>query len=167
MTRLVVFTILLCALVGVLSLRHYSIITTPNNDFFNFPQAEKEHLEFQAKKLQALETSQNHPTSVNAEDVVLEKEVFTVKLDTPELQRGFLVYTKSGKCVTCHGQEGEGKKSQQAPRIGGQLEAYLLTQLTNMKSEVRYNKQMNPYLKNLNEQDFKDVSLYLSKFPWP
>ena len=67
------------------------------------------------------------------------------------------------KCVVCHGKAGEGKRSQKAPRIGGQFEWYLYKSLKDMKSKVRKNDVMMPYIKDLSDSDFKDLSAYISK----
>ena len=66
------------------------------------------------------------------------------------------------KCIVCHGKNGEGKRSQKAPRIGGQFDWYVYQQLKDIKSMVRKNDAMMPYVKNLSDQDFKDLSAYIS-----
>ena len=68
-----------------------------------------------------------------------------------------------GTCIQCHGEKGLGNVDQQAPRIAGQHDWYILTQLTNFKSKIRQNEKMYPYIKNLSEQDFKDLASYVSK----
>ena len=64
-------------------------------------------------------------------------------------------------CILCHGQKGEGVPSQQGPRIAGQHDWYIETQIKNFKSGVRNNPKMMPYIKDLSEKDIKDVSAYL------
>ena len=64
-------------------------------------------------------------------------------------------------CILCHGQKGEGVPSQQGPKIAGQHDWYIETQIKNFKSGVRNNPKMMPYIKDLSEKDIKDVSAYL------
>lgn len=65
-------------------------------------------------------------------------------------------------CISCHGQSGEGNPAMKAPRIGGQHDWYLLTQLNMFKSKERKNPAMFPFIKNLSESDFADLSAYIS-----
>jgi cytochrome c553 len=65
-------------------------------------------------------------------------------------------------CVQCHGPKGEGVKDQEGPKIGGQHDWYLEVQIKNFKSGKRSNPKMMPYIKNLSDNDIKDLSLYLS-----
>ncbi len=159
MTRLVVFLIFATGLIAVLSLNHYQSLPVSNDKFVY--SSEKEKFSKKTKEIEEL----NAP---KVEVVEEEKEVKkpTLVLDTPELKNGHQVYTKTGKCVTCHGKTGLGKKSQNAPKISGQHDWYLYDQLRNMKSGKRVNKVMNPYLRRLSDQDLKDVSTYLSKLSW-
>ena len=101
-----------------------------------------------------------HPVKKVEEEVV---EGPLVVLDTPQLTHGSELYKA---CVVCHGKRGDGKKSQNAPKIGGQMQWYIEKQLTDMKSGARVNKVMMPYLKKLEGNDFKDLAAYISKLPW-
>ena len=66
------------------------------------------------------------------------------------------------KCISCHGSNGEGKQSQKAPRLAGQHDWYIVTQLKNFKGGVRKNPPMLPFIKNLTDKDFEDVAAYLT-----
>ncbi len=159
MTRLVLFLSLLVGLVSIVALRTYQSAPLSNVRFDVKSAAESYHAQ-QDEIEKAL-----HPPMMEEEVAEAPKEVeFQVALDTPQLQNGAQVYKQ---CVVCHGKNGEGNKSQNAPRVGGQFDWYLELQLANMKSKVRDNAIMEPYLKKLNAQDMKDVAQYLSKFPWP
>lgn len=68
-----------------------------------------------------------------------------------------------GRCVLCHGNNGEGKPSQNAPRIAGQYEWYILKALNDFKSGERENPQMMPYIKKLSQSDFEDLAAYISQ----
>ncbi len=161
MGKLVTFLITLLGLVVVSSLVKYRELPM-TNERFSFEAASEAH----TKKLQELaELEAKREEHLNPK-VVEEEAVDTgpvVVLDTPELQRGSDLYQK---CIVCHGKLGEGKKAQNAPRIGGQLDWYIEQQLANMKSGERVNAVMNPYLKPLGAQDFKDLATYISKLPW-
>ena len=121
---------------------------------FQKERAEKQKVldDIEKAKLAALEPKVEKP-----------KPIFKVDLNTEGLIRGHKLYSK---CISCHGKLGRGKKSQKAPKIGGQLELYIVNQIKDMKSGVRVNKTMNPYIKNLSPQDIKDLGEYIVKLPW-
>lgn len=159
MTRLVFFVLTVASLLAVYALNSYK--STPhNNDSFSFDEARVAHI----KHLKMVETlaAATHPKEDLVAEVVKEK-IPAVVLDTEELKNGAKVYKK---CVVCHGKFGSGKKSQKAPKISGQYDWYLETQIIAMKSGKRINKVMNPYIKNLSRKDVKDVSTYIAKLPW-
>ena len=80
-------------------------------------------------------------------------------------EKGAKLYKK--KCVACHGKQGEGKKSQKAPKLAGQHDWYLYEQLVAIQSGKRVNKKMMPFVKGLSDQDLKDLAVYIStSFPW-
>ena len=66
------------------------------------------------------------------------------------------------KCISCHGSQGEGKKSMKAPRIAGQFDWYIYKSLVDFKKGERKNPTMLPFIKNLSDQDYKDLSAYIS-----
>jgi len=96
-------------------------------------------------------------------DVASHAEKETAVVFTERDLKGKEIFEKTGKCITCHGEKAEGNPDQEAPRLAGQHDWYLHSQLTNFKSGERKNEKMLPYLGNLTEQDFQDVSGYLSK----
>ena len=75
-----------------------------------------------------------------------------------------------GTCVSCHGPEGKGIWSMNAPRLAGSDDWYLLRQLQNYKNGVRgthpadmYGKQMNLMTSVLrDEQAMKDLIAYIN-----
>ena len=83
--------------------------------------------------------------------------LFISPLMAQDVEKGASLYKK---CIVCHGKNGEGKRSQKAPRIGGQFDWYIYQQLKDIKSMVRKNDAMMPYVKNLSDQDFKDLSTF-------
>ncbi len=132
-----------------------------SNERFSLEETEKNYkknLE-KVKKLAEARHQVLHPVE---EAKVVKKAGPLVVLNTPELERGHGFYKR---CIVCHGKRGEGKKSQNSPRIGGQHDWYLFSQLESMKNGSRINKVMNPYLKKLSSQDFKDLASYISKLP--
>ncbi len=70
--------------------------------------------------------------------------------------------TLFAKCISCHGQDGMGKESMKAPRIAGQYDWYIISALKAFKSKERSNPTMYPFIKDLSEKDFEDLSTYLS-----
>ena len=73
-------------------------------------------------------------------------------------------------CIACHGQNGEGNKALNAPRLTGQHDWYLARQLRYFKSGIRgahpediYGAQMPPMLGQLqDEQAIEDVVSYIN-----
>jgi cytochrome c553 len=65
-------------------------------------------------------------------------------------------------CIQCHGADANGLPEKQAPRLSGQHDWYLLKQLTDIKSGVRKNPVMLPFIQKLTEQDFKDLAAYIT-----
>ena len=160
MARLVTFAVVLVALLVVANLNKFKSEKV-NNETFNLEKQELAHAEHlkTLKELEEKRLALLHPVKKVEEEVV---EGPLVVLDTPQLVHGSEVYKT---CIVCHGRKGEGKKSQKAPEIGGQLEWYIEKQLADMKSGVRINKLMDPYLRKLEAQDFKDLAAYISKLP--
>ena len=76
-------------------------------------------------------------------------------------------------CVACHGENGEGNKALNAPRIGGQSAWYVERQLNNFRAGIRggdpkdiYGTQMKPMAMTLSDEAaVKAVAEYVSKLP--
>lgn len=64
-------------------------------------------------------------------------------------------------CIQCHGEKGEGNPAQQAPKLSGQHDWYVIKQITDIKSGVRKNPAMLPFITKLTEQDIKDLAAYI------
>jgi len=64
-------------------------------------------------------------------------------------------------CIQCHGEKGEGNPAQKAPKISGQHDWYVIKQVTDIKSGVRKNPEMLPFITKLTEQDIKDLAAYI------
>lgn len=160
MGRLTFFLLTFVGLAVVYSLRTYQTIEV-KNERFDYEKAKKAH----ADKVKEIEELEKMQAALYAPKVVEEEEVAQgplVELTTPQLQRGHDLYAK---CIVCHGKRGEGKKSQNAPAIGGQHDWYIVSQLQAMKDKVRVNKVMEPYLKKLGSQEFADLAAYIAKLP--
>lgn len=157
MKRLIVFSLIMIGLISILSLKNYKSYAI-SNERFDIKKAIESH-EAHKKELTELEARQHPVKKVEGS----KPEAPLVLLDTPQLIRGSKLY---GKCIVCHGKKGEGKKSQSAPRIGGQLSSYVEEQVLAMKSKMRINKKMFPYVKKLTAEEVKDLSVYISKMPW-
>ncbi|MFZ4714371.1 MAG: c-type cytochrome [Bacteriovoracaceae bacterium] len=66
------------------------------------------------------------------------------------------------KCASCHGGNGQGNKSQEAPRIAGQHEWYLVSTVVDMQTGKRSNPKMIPFIKNLTKQEIEDLASYIT-----
>lgn len=87
--------------------------------------------------------------------------------EAPVVSKGEKLFKK--KCVLCHGKRGEGKKSQKAPRIGGQHDWYIKSEIRDIKSKKRNYKsvkKMMPYVKSLSEDEINYLATYISSLPW-
>ena len=149
-------TILALALVFVL--HNYQNLPV-NNESFEVMEQKRIAREEEERKREEARKAAELKAKAEAEKAA------TLLLDTPELKNGHEVYFKKGKCITCHGKKGEGKTSQQAPRLAAQHNWYIYDSLRKFKSGERMNQKMRPYLRSLTDQDFKDVAEYLSKLP--
>jgi len=72
-------------------------------------------------------------------------------------------------CTACHGADGRGNKTLNAPKLRGQYDWYLIRQLDNYRSGLRganrvdsYGQQMVPIAKTLNDEDMRDVVAYIN-----
>lgn len=161
MTKLVTFIAVLVAMASVMFLSQYKSLPV-NNDKFSFIEAKEAFIAEQEKreKLEQARLARLNPVE---EEVVEVVEVPLVDLNTPQLVKGHELYQR---CVVCHGRNGEGRLSQNSPAIGGQHEWYILSSLQDMKEGRRVNALMNPYLRNLENEDFVALADYLSRLPW-
>ena len=158
MIRLCLFILFVIGIVLVLNFKKYQSFEV-NKRPFDFEQAEAEHL-LTKRLIEELGTPK--PPATPSTPPAAQTGPL-VELSTEQLKRGHQLYKK---CIICHGKSGQGKKSQKAPAIGGQHEWYLLDQLVIMQKQIRVNKTMYPYIKNLTTQDMEDLSNYISKLPW-
>lgn len=69
-----------------------------------------------------------------------------------------------GVCAACHGDNGQGGKRGEYPRLAGQHMEYLAAQLAQFKTRRRVNIPMFPYTeeRELAEQDIVSISAYLA-----
>lgn len=67
-------------------------------------------------------------------------------------------------CAACHGDNGQGGKKGEYPRLAGQKEAYLKDQLIKFKARKRINLPMFPYTeeRELPDDDIAHISAYLA-----
>ena len=70
----------------------------------------------------------------------------------------------NGTCAACHGDNGQGGKKGEYPRIAGQRPAYIENQLKSFRAQTRVNIPMFPYTqeRELSDEDIKDISAYLN-----
>lgn len=67
---------------------------------------------------------------------------------------------KAGACTACHGLDGNATDPTLYPRIAGQSERYIATQLALFKSGERANAIMQPFATALSAQDMRDIGAY-------
>jgi cytochrome c553 len=65
-------------------------------------------------------------------------------------------------CIECHGEAGNGNPEKKGPRLSGQHDWYVIKQITEIKSGVRKNPEMMPFVLKLSEQDIKDLAAYIT-----
>lgn len=160
MTRLIVFLSVLTGFILVLVLYTYKTFPISNEKF----DLKKTETAYKAHVEKVLEVTAPKEVEAVSEGEGAEVEYApVVDLNTPQLVSGNKIF---GQCIACHGKGGEGKASQKAPHIGGQYDWYIEKQLNDMKSGVRINAAMMPFLKGLSPQDIKDVAAYVTKLPW-
>jgi cytochrome c553 len=74
-----------------------------------------------------------------------------------------------GVCATCHGEFGQGGSRGEYPRLAGQSEKYLASQLRSFRARKRINIPMFPYTeeRELSDEDITAISGYLSSIKLP
>jgi cytochrome c553 len=68
-------------------------------------------------------------------------------------------------CASCHGARGEGQSATGFPRLAGQPQAYLLTQLQAFADGTRKNPLMEPVARALNAQQMRDLADHYASLP--
>ena len=83
-----------------------------------------------------------------------------------DLERGEEI---NGVCAGCHGDQGQGGKGGEYPRLAGQSARYLKDQLKAFRSRTRVNIPMFPYTqeRELPDADIEDVAEYLASLRAP
>jgi len=89
------------------------------------------------------------------------------RADTGDIERGKALF---GVCAGCHGVDAMGSEGLKAPRLAGQFDWYIATQLRNFRSGLRGTAEgdtagamMRPMASTLaDEQAILDVSAYLA-----
>jgi cytochrome c553 len=162
MTKLVTFIAVLVAMASVMFLSQYKSLPV-NNEKFSFAAAKEAYIADQTKRESLEQARLARLNPVEIEDAPVVEELPLVDLNTPQLVKGHELYQR---CVVCHGRQGEGRLSQNSPAVGGQHEWYILSSLQDMKEGRRVNALMNPYLRNLENEDFVALADYLSRLPW-
>lgn len=67
-------------------------------------------------------------------------------------------------CIQCHGEDGRGNPDQEAPRIAGQYDWYIVSSIKQFKAgSERKNPKMLPFIKDLSDADIADLAAYISK----
>lgn len=79
----------------------------------------------------------------------------------PDLETGQQI---NGVCAACHGDNGQGGKKGEYPRLAGQKVGYLKEQLVKFKSRQRINLPMFPYTEDreLPDADIEHIAAFLA-----
>lgn len=80
-----------------------------------------------------------------------------------DISQGETLYKK---CISCHGNDGLGKKSQKAPMIAGQYDWYVKSQIIAIQKQQRDNanaKKMYPFVKNLKTEEIENLAAFISQ----
>jgi cytochrome c553 len=162
MTKLVTFIAVLVAMASVMFLSQYKSLPV-NNDKFSFEEAKAAYIAEQERRERLEEARLARLNPPEEQDFIVVEELPLVDLNTAQLVKGHELYQR---CIVCHGRQGEGRLSQNSPAIGGQYDWYILSSLQDMKEGRRVNALMNPYLRNLDNDDFVALADYLSRLPW-
>lgn len=161
MTRLVIFCVFLSGLAIVMNFKSYKDIPLNSEKF----DIDKATTNFEEHKKTLVELAHIHMEAITpkvASDEVFEEKSL-VELSTPSLVRADKLYKQ---CIACHGKGGEGKSANKAPMIGGQMDWYVVKQLTDMREGLRINQNMLSIVKKLSDEDISDLANYISKLPW-
>jgi cytochrome c oxidase subunit 2 len=105
-----------------------------------------------------------HDVAAYVASLPLPKPPVTVQGDAAAGKNAYTV------CVACHGAQGEGNVSLNAPRLANQHDWYIVRQLQNFKNGIRgthqndvYGAQMRPMAMTLvNDQAVNDVAAYIN-----
>ena len=127
----------------------------------NFSEQKTLNLQLAEDTLKAHQASLHTDENTLREGSASVAKVEVMDMNNPTIKRGHEIYHQVGQCVTCHGEEGQGIVEKQAPLLAGQAEWYVVSQLNAFKNGLRKNEAMMPFLKDLTEQDFKDVAEYI------
>lgn len=75
----------------------------------------------------------------------------------------------NGTCAACHGDNGQGGKKGEYPRIAGQRVNYIEGQLRNFRARTRLNIPMFPYTqeREMGDEDIKDIAAYIASIDLP
>lgn len=153
--RLVLFIFFLSLIGFFLSLGGYRKYFNPEENL-SFQHLQKEKQAYLERKKQ-----ESEPKVAEKEGEEESEEKIVIDMNDPVIKRGHEVYTATGECITCHGENGEGNVAEEAPLVAGQHNWYVVDQLKQMKSGQRSNEKMGPYLAKINEEDMEAVAKYI------
>lgn len=159
MTRISVLLIFATLIVVVLNFKNGQSLKV-GQGYFNLKNYEEKYHQEQTL-IAELQAPKEEVEAVVAE--VVEEAGPVLQLTTDSQLRGQKLFAK---CTTCHGKNADGKKSQKAPKIAGQYDWYIADKIKQMQKGIWNNKVMMPYIKNLSDQDIKDLAAYLSAYNW-
>ena len=160
MTRVTILSIFCALIVAVINLKGDGDLKVEKT-YFNLEKYEESY----KKEVELIaELSAPKEQEVVLEEVAAPVDLGPVlELTTESQLSGQKLYRK---CITCHGKHANGKKSQKAPKLAGQYDWYIADKIKQMQDGIWENKVMYPYIKNLSNQDIKDLAAFLSAYQW-
>lgn len=128
----------------------------------NFNQQKPLNMNFAEETFKTFnETTSLHGESNHEKIPEVAKEI-VIDLEKPSIKRAYELFHNVGKCASCHGDQAQGLKEKSAPLLAAQEEWYTVSQLLAFQNGSRVNEAMMPFIKDLTEQDFKDLAEYIS-----
>ena len=73
---------------------------------------------------------------------------------------------KAEMCIACHG-EGGVSQMENTPSLAGQPDQFIQWQLVFFRAGIRKNEQMQPVVKQLNNEDFRNLGAYFASLTPP
>ncbi len=154
MTRIILFTIFLSLCAFFLNLAGYR--KAHDKDVV----LNRDHL---IKTLDNYKKEQEAKLLAKTQKPQVEKKEEGLNLEDPKIKAAIAVYTGTGKCSSCHGDQAQGIESSKAPLLAGQHDWYLIDQYAQLGEGKRpAESAVIAAHKGLSDQEIKDVSKYIS-----
>ncbi|MDA8793759.1 c-type cytochrome [Bacteriovoracaceae bacterium] len=109
--------------------------------------------------------SDSKPKSANGsgedEQPKVDPNVAHLEMLKKKFPEAYAIYTGEAQCIKCHGEYGQGSEVEEAPLIAGQFDWYVIDQVTQMKSGIRVNEKMMPYLEKIGDTEIAQLAEFI------